>query len=451
MDGRRRRGRLDAAELAEAAVLGDLALVLALAGFFIPISGALFVAATIPYAVLAGRRRLRAVVVAAFTTGLLAFVVGGVPMVMNLAGVATMGAAVGIAYKRGYRRLGTIGTVVVVFWVPAALVTDLMLLIFSRTRALTLEQAETSVRGLARFLDRLGLEAVADSLRDSVQWSLDHWWLTIPLTELVLAIVFAIVGRNLALPALRRIDATFSRAALATPRGPAPAADAPVVPLPLTLTGVSFRYPGATVDALSNVDLTIQRNTFVAVVGDNGSGKSTLAALLAGTPPTRGEVHRPGDAGVGRTGGTAVVFQRPESQVLGARVADDVRWGVAGSVVTDDDVDALLEGVGLAGFRDRDTSTLSGGELQRLALASALARRPTLLISDESTAMLDHDGRAAVLELLLGLPAEGTTVVHVTHEPGEAERADTVVLLDGGRVRAIGVPADVLARRDGNQ
>ena len=83
-----RSRRLDAAELADTAVLGDLALVLSLVGWFLPFGGVLFLAATVPYAVLVSRRRFRAVVVALSTTGLLAFVVGGLPLVLNLAGVA---------------------------------------------------------------------------------------------------------------------------------------------------------------------------------------------------------------------------------------------------------------------------------------------------------------------------------------------------------------------------
>ena len=96
----------------------------------------------------------------------------------------------------------------------------------------------------------------------------------------------------------------------------------------------------------------------------------------------------------------------------------------------------------------RDTETLSGGELQRLAIASALARRPALLVSDESTAMLDPEGRATVLDVLARVRAAGTTVVHITHEPDEAARADLVIVVDSGRVRAVGPPDDVLASEE---
>jgi energy-coupling factor transport system ATP-binding protein len=208
----------------------------------------------------------------------------------------------------------------------------------------------------------------------------------------------------------------------------------PVDPLPAVLSGVSYRYPGADEDALSGLSLSVGAGEFVAVVGPNGSGKSTLARLLAGSEPTTGSVTRPGSPGLGRTGGTAIVLQRPESQILGVRVADDVVWGLSpdGDPV---DVAALLETVGLSGMEERDTSTLSGGELQRLALAAALARRPRLLLSDESTAMVDAEGRRALVALLGELPrSRPMTVVHVTHREEEAAVADRVIHLRAGRV-----------------
>ena len=125
-----------------------------------------------------------------------------------------------------------------------------------------------------------------------------------------------------------------------------------------------------------------------------------------------------------------MIFQRPESQVLGVRARDDVVWGLPPSPPRD--VSALLARVGLAGFEERETAGLSGGELQRLAIAASLAREPRLLISDEATAMIDAPGRAEVVRLLESLAASGITVVHVTHREAEAAKADSVDPHAGG-------------------
>ncbi len=126
-----------------------------------------------------------------------------------------------------------------------------------------------------------------------------------------------------------------------------------------------------------------------------------------------------------------MVMQHPETQILGVRVADDVVWGLprCGGV----DVAGLLDTVGLSGMEERETSTLSGGELQRLAVAAALARRPRLLISDESTAMVDAEGRQRLTALLADLPSRlDMTVVHVTHRREEVAAADRSFRLAAG-------------------
>jgi energy-coupling factor transport system ATP-binding protein len=204
-------------------------------------------------------------------------------------------------------------------------------------------------------------------------------------------------------------------------------------PLPIELENVRFRYPDAETDALSGVNLRLEHGQFVVVVGHNASGKSTLARVLAGAAVSGGAVRRAGAVGLGRADGTAMVLQRPETQVLGTTVREDVAWGLADRHGID--VDTLLAEVGLAGMADRSTTGLSGGQLQRLAIASALARKPALLISDESTAMIDPVGRESVVSLLASLPRRhAMTVVHVTHSDHEAALADRVVRLSRGAI-----------------
>jgi energy-coupling factor transport system ATP-binding protein len=205
---------------------------------------------------------------------------------------------------------------------------------------------------------------------------------------------------------------------------------APVAPVPARLHDVRFRYPTADHDALGPVSLSVEPGEHVAVTGANGSGKTTLMLMLAGREPTAGTIERPGAVGLGKLGGTAVIMQHPESQVLGTRVADDVVWGLPpGKTI---DVHQLLGEVGLDGLAERDTGGLSGGELQRLAVAAALAREPSLLIADEVTSMVDQDGRDALMSVLSGLTQHHRmSLVHITHYNSEADAADRVINLTG--------------------
>jgi energy-coupling factor transport system ATP-binding protein len=202
--------------------------------------------------------------------------------------------------------------------------------------------------------------------------------------------------------------------------------EGPVGPVPVRLDKVRFRYPGAGQDALRELSLEIRGGEHVAITGPNGSGKTTLMLILAGRNPTSGTVERPGAVGLGKLGGTALVLQHPESQVLGTRVADDVVWGLPQG--TEIDVDRLLGEVGLEGLAERDTGSLSGGELQRLALAAALAREPALLVADEVTTMVDQQGRDDLLGVLSGLTKRHrTALVHITHYNNEADSAQRTI------------------------
>ena len=417
-------------------MLADLTLVAAIASQILPppISSALLVVAVVPMGVLGARNRIRAILAGTLAASATGFLVLGVPVVTAVVACGALGAVVGVASRRGYGASRAVGLALLFLWPAAAALADLFLLVFAENRRLVLEQVHNTWSGASRILTNLHFTGLADLGDTVVGWCIAHWWLLVPLVLFVTiafatALAFRITG-----PTLRRVSAAFATDALALdPDPPADTVPAAVAPLPVSLRSVAYRYPGADTDALHDVSLDIERNELVAVVGRNGSGKSTLARVLAGRAPTAGVVRRPGSPGPGAPNGTGMVFQRPELQVLGVRVRDDVGWGLGRSARVD--VDRLLDRVGLRAFADRETSTLSGGELQRLAVAAALAHRPQLLISDESTAMVDATGRAQLLALLRSLVAdEHITVVHVTHHRAESAVADRVVALDGGCV-----------------
>ncbi|MFI2284493.1 ATP-binding cassette domain-containing protein [Nocardia beijingensis] len=426
------RGPLRPIELATGAVLGGAAVGLVTIGSVVPFAAALQLVGAVPIGLIAHRFRLRALVTATIAATLVTFVAAGVASATALVASATVGGIIGVVKRRGGGIVTASGLSVLAGLAWAAFAVG-SLSLMSTTRELLFDNIRNASRGVqdlaARQEQLAPLGQLAADLTDSVL----HWWWAWVGGSVALGMVAtgvfswyvlgSVLDRLAWLPGRDRLDA--------------PHDDRPVAPLPVTLHDAGFRYPGAAREALRGVDLTVDVGEFVAVVGHNGSGKSTLTRLLAGLPPTSGSVRRPGSAGLGKLGGTALVLQRPESQTLGVLVADDVVWGLPAELAAEVDVDALLGEVGLAGMGAKETATLSGGQQQRLAVAAALARRPALLIADEATSMIDPDGRRELVDLLASLPKRhAMAVVLVTHHEADAAVADRVVHLAGGRTVA---------------
>ncbi|KAF0848111.1 ABC transporter ATP-binding protein [Nocardia caishijiensis] len=424
------RGPLRPIELATGAVMAGLTVGLITVGSLVPMAAALQLVAAVPLGLLAHRYRLRALVTATVAAGLVTFVAAGIMPALGVLGAATVAGIVGIVKRRGggLPAVLALGVLAGVGW---GLFSVASLLLFARTRQLFFDAIRSTAEGINNLAERQAqLEPLGRMATEATDAVLRWWWLyiggSVALGVFVSTLVSwfvlgSVLDRLRWLPGSDRLDA--------------PADDRQIAPLPVSLHGVGFRYPGADTDALADIDLTIRPGEFVAVVGHNGSGKSTLTRVLAGRPPTSGAVDRPGSAGLGQLDGTALVLQRPESQTLGVSVADDVVWGLPPELAAEVDVDALLAEVGLAGMGRRETATLSGGQQQRLAVAAALARRPALLIADEATSMIDPDGRRDLVALLARLPRRhGTAVVLVTHHEADASAADRVLHLAQGRM-----------------
>jgi energy-coupling factor transport system ATP-binding protein len=425
-----KRTALRPAELATGSVMAALAVAFSVVGELVPAAGALQFIAIVPLAVIAQRHRLRALTVAATGAVVVAFVASGTGAVISMVITAVIGGIVGRTKRRGGSIVAVLAQSVLAGVAFGALTTGLLFLL-EPLRTLIISIIDNSIRGLSELLARFSaLAEVAAAFADGASTVLRFWWIAVFASTFVGTVISAVFAWYVLSAILDRLDGLEQVDSLG------PATDGPVGPLPVRLRGVSYRYPGARADALDHVDLEIRDREFVAVVGANGSGKSTLARLLVGTEPTAGTVERPGAPGLGLRGGTALILQHPETQVLGSRVADDVVWGLPIDEQPDaDGVEELLAEVGLAGYSARETSGLSGGELQRLAVAAALARRPRLLVADEATAMIDPAGQRHLVDVLAGLPRRHEiSVVLITHRIAETERADRVVRLDGGRV-----------------
>ncbi len=421
----RHAGSLQPAELAHAAVMAALCAATAIIAVVVPFAAGLSMLGTVPMGLLAYRYRLRVLIAAAVAGGVIAFLIAGMGGFMTVFDCAYIGGLTGIVKRRG-RGTPTAFVAGVVAGGVFGLFGVGALVVLVRLRNLVFESMTANVNGLAAIIRRVpSLEPVAERLKTDFAAMLDYWPVLIVASSVFSITLVTMVGwwalsrvlsRLLGVPDVHKLDAVDETA--------------PAAPVPARLSDVTFRYPGADHDALGPVSLTVEPGEHVAITGANGSGKTTLMLVLAGRTPTSGTIERPGGVGLGRRGGTAVVMQHPESQVLGTRVADDVVWGLPPGTATD--VDRLLSEVGLDGLAERDTGGLSGGELQRLAVAGALAREPALLIADEVTSMVDQQGRDGLITLLSGLTQRHrTSLVHITHYNDEADTAERIVNLTG--------------------
>lgn len=212
---------------------------------------------------------------------------------------------------------------------------------------------------------------------------------------------------------------------------------------------------------LRNISFDVNTGECLVVTGSSGCGKSTLAHILAGLIPNsipatvEGEatiagldiLHSPVDIIARHVG---IVFQNPRTHLFHLRVDDEVAFGPRNLGMTEDEVaarvDWALESVGLASLHDQKPANLSGGQIQRLAIAAALAMKPKVLVLDEPTASLDVPGTQHVIRTLEKLKKQfGLTIVLIEHRLAEVSRlADRVLIMDEGRIAAQGRFDDVL-------
>jgi putative ABC transport system ATP-binding protein len=219
----------------------------------------------------------------------------------------------------------------------------------------------------------------------------------------------------------------------------------------------TFEPDGLPVRALRRVDLSIVAGEFVAIMGPSGCGKSTLLNLVAGLDtPSDGEIVLAGSSLTGKGENARALLRRRHVGIVfqffnlleGMRALENVALpaAVAGASRKEAQRRALdlLDVLGLSDKADELPGVLSGGERQRLAIARALANRPTLLLADEPTGALDSDGGREVLELFRRLHVNGQTILLVTHDQHVADAAERIVRMHDGRVLE---PALATARR----
>ncbi len=226
----------------------------------------------------------------------------------------------------------------------------------------------------------------------------------------------------------------------------------------LKVENVSFSYDKKH-KVLKDVNLEVERGEYLAVIGHNGSGKSTLARLFnALLVPDSGKVYVDGLDTANKDNqfkireNVGVVFQNPDNQLVASIVVDDVAFGPENLGLSREEtgkrIDFALKAVGMESFRNSSPERLSGGQKQRIAIAGVLALKPKILVLDESTSMLDPEGRREVLNVVKNLnQVNGVTVIAITHYMEEVVDADRVIVINDGEVALVGTPEETFKQK----
>ena len=217
---------------------------------------------------------------------------------------------------------------------------------------------------------------------------------------------------------------------------------------------LTFSYDGEH-NAVENVSFQIEAGSYTTIVGHNGSGKSTIAKLLIGLLEKGNgaiyidQIELTIDSVYDIRNKVGIVFQNPDNQFIGATVADDIAFGLENHQVPTEKMQDIIERyadkVNMRKYLNSEPTRLSGGQKQRVAIAGVLAMQPEILIFDESTSMLDPQGKAEINALIQEIHQESNiTIISITHDIEEVATADHVIVMDRGHVVMDGKPDDIL-------
>ena len=217
----------------------------------------------------------------------------------------------------------------------------------------------------------------------------------------------------------------------------------------IQVENLSFSYQNNKV--LKNLSFSVKKGEYLCIIGKNGSGKSTLAKLLAGLIfQQEGNIKISGYDTKNKKDLLkirkliGIIFQNPENQIITTTVFDEVIFGLENLATPREMIKKIaensLKSVALLEYKDRLTYQLSGGEKQRLAIASVLAMGTEILIFDEATSMLDPIGKKQVLKHMKELNSQGKTIIHITHNRNDILEATEVIVLSKGEIKYQGKP-----------
>lgn len=230
----------------------------------------------------------------------------------------------------------------------------------------------------------------------------------------------------------------------------------------IELKNVSFRYDKTVEEyQIDTVSFHVKQGEWLSIVGHNGSGKSTVVRLIDGLLEAEsGEIYIDGKQLTRETiweirSKIGIVFQNPDNQFVGATVEDDVAFGLENQGIPREEmlqrVEKAIEQVGMLEFKDREPSRLSGGQKQRVAIAGIIALRPTIIILDEATSMLDPEGREDLMAVMRELQKKfQLTIISITHDLTEIALSDRTLVFQKGKLESSMTPRELFSRNDLN-
>ena len=231
----------------------------------------------------------------------------------------------------------------------------------------------------------------------------------------------------------------------------------------IELKNVSFRYDNTVEEyQIDTVSFHVKQGEWLSIVGHNGSGKSTVVRLIDGLLEAEsGEIYIDGKKLTRETiweirSKIGIVFQNPDNQFVGATVEDDVAFGLENQGIPRGEmlqrVEKAIDQVGMLKFKDREPSRLSGGQKQRVAIAGIIALRPTIIILDEATSMLDPEGREDLMAVMRELQKKfQLTIISITHDLTEIALSDRTLVFQKGKLESSMTPRELFSRNDLNE
>lgn len=231
----------------------------------------------------------------------------------------------------------------------------------------------------------------------------------------------------------------------------------------IELKNVSFRYDKTVEEyQIDTVSFHVKQGEWLSIVGHNGSGKSTVVRLIDGLLEAEsGEIYVDGKQLTRETiweirSKIGIVFQNPDNQFVGATVEDDVAFGLENQGIPREEmlqrVEKAIDQVGMLEFKDREPSRLSGGQKQRVAIAGIIALRPTIIILDEATSMLDPEGREDLMAVMRELQKKfQLTIISITHDLTEIALSDRTLVFQKGKLESSMTPRELFSRNDLNE